>query len=763
MTDFDDFDWVDDPTGRKRGVDDPSGVDPSTRYSRRNDPVDPREMTGRAGAPERRYGAPSRTSAYPSRDSSRSSARRRVPRRTMGSRITGGIRGLVRNVGGLPKPLLITAGALIFVIALTIILDSAMFYGKVHAGVTVAGQGLGGKTYDESLGILGQRVDELSGQPITVVSDSGSWTVTPDDLGQVIDVEASIQTAMQATRKSNFVADLARRLRLYFNGDAYPFVGELDQEKFDEFVTRIAGELDVDPVNQSLSIQGDTVETVQGTSGIVVDQDSLRAQLMEALFAHSTAEIQVPMMTKAPDVMAASTDEAVAMVQTMLSDDLTLEYLAPRPEETTTTTLATGTETAAQESPQTTTTISQTTTTTVVETSAGKFTFISKTKTLSPAEIKELLDYRSEDRNGTQVLVPYISAEKLGPLFHRIEGPMTVPAVDAYFQSNDRGFTCQVVPGKVGKGLDHEATAAALTEAALRTDDRVADALVKDIDPDFTTEDAEAMGITQALGSFETVWDGVPERDWNVRLAAARVSNLYVEADPYAWSLTAYGNRLVAPGEEFDFAKILGPRTEQAGFKGSVGIQDGQLVDGVLGGGICQVSTTMFNAALQAGLQITERWNHSLFIEHYPEGSDATITGGGAPKNLKFVNDTPNYIWIYGWSDGVKTIFTLFGTSDGRRASLSVSERYDWRQRSASTVTVLDPKLEWTETSVAHPGQDAFKVTLTRTITWPDGREISEEWISEWGIKPKVVAFPTSTTAPVAPASPSTATTVPAQ
>ena len=747
MTDFDDFDWVERPTKRERGTNDRA----SQRAPR--SPRDPRP----AARPT--------PNSQANRQNGHARPAGRRPRRTLWSRLGDGLRALVQGVVRLPRPLLISVGVVLFVVFLTMVLDSALFYSRVHAGVSVAGQSLGGKTYDEAFTLVTQRVDELSEQPITVVHDSESWTVTPDDVGQIIDVEASVQTAMQVTRKSNLVSDLARRLRLYFNGESLALAGEVDQEKFDAFVAQIAGELDVDPVSQSLSIQEDSIEPVEGTNGYVVDQESLSSQLMEALFAHTTTEIEVPMTTKAPDALAASTDEAIAMIQTMMSGDLTLTYLAPRPEDQTTTTTG-GQQTEADPVEQTTTTtIPETTTTTVVETAVGNLTFISKTQTFSPSEIGALLDYRAEDRNGTSVLVPYISPQKLGPLFHRIEGPMTVPAVDAYFDSKNRGLTCTIVPGQEGKGLDHEATAAALTEAALQATDRVASALVKDIYPEFTTEDAEALGITEALGSWEETYEGSRDRQWNVALAAARVSSLSVEIIPgYPDNdIEKHGNLLVAPGEEFDFAATLGPRTPQAGFKGGWGIENSVLVPDIIGGGICQVSTTMFNAVMRAGLEVTERHNHSLFIDHYPEGLDATITGGGDPKNLKFINDTPDYIWIYCWSNGVKTVFTIFGTSDGRRVTLSEPERYDWRQRTTSSVTAPyeDPELETGETKVASEGQDAFKVKVIRTITWPDGTEISEPWISEWGIKPRTVVLPTSSTDTLAPDSSTTATTVP--
>ncbi len=644
---------------------------------------------------------------------------------------------------------------------MTLVIDSALYFNKVHAGVSMADQSLGGSTYDEAVNLVDQRVKVINTQPVTLVKDTKQWTVTPEQMGQIVDIDASVTAAMQVTRQSNVVKDLARRLKLYFGPQNLSLVGEIDQEKVDAFIAEVAGELDVPPVNQSLSVEGDNIEAIEGTSGVVVDREKLEARLLDAFFSHSTAQIEVPMTTKAPEAMGSSTDEAITMVQTMLSGDVTLTYLAPLPAQTTATTIAGAEQTAAVVEQQTATTMPpETTSTTIVETAGGtKMTFISETKTFTPAELRDLLDFRADEKDGTSVLVPYISSDKLAPFLHRIEGPMTVPALNASFKSDVQGFFCSVVPGHAGKGLDHEATAAALTAAALSADDRAAEVVVKDIEPELTTEEAEAMGINTPLGSSDTIYEGKPERAWNVRLATARATNTDVQADTINWKITTSGSVLLAPGEEFDFAKLVGPRTAQAGFLGAVGIQDGQYVDGILGGGICQVSTAIFNAALQAGLKITERHNHSIYIDHYPRGADATVTSGGEPKNLRFVNDTPNFIWIYGWSNGIRTIVTIFGTSDGRKASITCSEPYEWSPKPQETSTVLDPEVPWGETSIAFAGQDAFKLTLTRVIQWPDGHKTSEEWYSEWEAKAAQVAFPTSTT--LGPNGSPTATTIP--
>jgi vancomycin resistance protein YoaR len=706
----------------------------------------------RGSAPSRlpaRSGGPSRPGGSSGPGNSRHS------RRTIWSQLDKGVRSLLKKIAALPRPVLIGIGVLVFFVILTMVIDSALYYNKVHAGVSVAGQSLSGKTYDQALTVLDQKAQELRTQPITLVRDTKTWTVTPEELGQVIDPDATISVAMQVTRKSNLVADLARRLALYFSDENLSLVGEVDQTKFDAFVAKIAEVLDVAPQNMKLSIQSDKIETVQGVPGYVVDQDQLRGQLMEALFAHDMTQIQVPMMAKAPDVVADSTADAETQVGTMLSADVQLTYLAPVPIPTTPT--PSGEQTTATTVEQTpTTTVQQTTTTTMLKTPTGDKPFYSRTETFTPSEIKDLLDYRTEMREGTRVLVPYISAEKMRPFFSKIEGPMAVPAVDAYFYTD--GVNPLIAKGVQGKGLDHDATAAALTEAALTVDKRSATAQRKDVDPEFTTEEANAMGIATLLGEHTEVYDkGTPSRVWNVRLATTKISNPFVRVtgtpttdawgDVWGASIEGSGNRLIAPGEEFDFAKIIGPRTKEANFLGAGGIVDGRIENDVLGGGICQVSTTLFNALLNAGVKITERWNHSIYIDHYPKGKDATITGGGEPKNLKFVNDTPNYIWLYGSSDGITTRFVLFGTSDGRKVKLDVSPEYDVEVNSESTITVLDSNLPWNSTTVAFAGQNAFKLKLTRLITWPNGSTTSETWVSQWGMKPKIVAFPTTGTA----------------
>ena len=128
------------------------------------------------------------------------------------------------------------------------------------------------------------------------------------------------------------------------------------------------------------------------------------------------------------------------------------------------------------------------------------------------------------------------------------------------------------------------------------------------------------MGITGLVSSYTTIYAADANRVHNVRLVADLIDRT-----------------LIAPGTTFSFNETTGERNADKGFLEAPVIINGELQTG-LGGGVCQVSTTVFNAAYEAGLDITERTNHALYISHYPQGRDATVNY--PDLDLKFVNDT---------------------------------------------------------------------------------------------------------------------------
>jgi vancomycin resistance protein YoaR len=181
---------------------------------------------------------------------------------------------------------------------------------------------------------------------------------------------------------------------------------------------------------------------------------------------------------------------------------------------------------------------------------------------------------------------------------------------------------------------------------------------VETTSPTITTENVNNLGINELIGRGTSKYKGsISSRIHNIALAAGTLNG-----------------SLVAPGEVFSFNDTLGDVSVYTGYKQAYVIRDGKTVLGD-GGGVCQVSTTLFRAILDAGLPIVERRAHSYRVSYYeqesPPGLDATVY---APTtDLKFKNDTPGYLLIQSITDtkNYSLAFEIYGTSDGRLATIT--------------------------------------------------------------------------------------------
>ena len=186
------------------------------------------------------------------------------------------------------------------------------------------------------------------------------------------------------------------------------------------------------------------------------------------------------------------------------------------------------------------------------------------------------------------------------------------------------------------------------------------------------------------------------------------------------------------PGQWFDFWKAIGPVTTAAGYKdGGVIINGHSEPQGALAGGICSCSTTLFNAALRAGLQMGDRANHYYYIDRYPLGLDATVfqSSSGSIQSMTFRNDTSNpilirsYRWHVGLSGYVK--FEIWSAPTGRTVTLSKPIVKNIKPASDSTVytTSLAPGVK---NRVEYP-VDGKDVWVTRTVKDAQGNIVHTE------------------------------------
>ncbi len=324
--------------------------------------------------------------------------------------------------------------------------------------------------------------------------------------------------------------------------------------------------------------------------------------------------------------------------------------------------------------------------------------------------------------------------------FRRLDREVSTPAKNADFVVGSDG-AITVSPARPGVALDVPRTAAALLAAAERTRSRVAPIVVVTSKPERSTAAARAMGITGIVGSYETIYGGVANRIHNVQLVARLIDG-----------------KLIPPGATFSFNGATGERTADKGFVEAPVIINGELSTG-LGGGICQVSTTVFNAAYEAGLPITSRTNHALYISHYPLGRDATVNYPDI--DLKFVNDTPKWLLLRTFVGSSSLVVNLYGTPQHRRVE---SETTPLRVVGPVPVEkVLDKSVAPGRRVIEEYGVPAQATSVRRTVYSASGKLLSDAtWYSNYRSearivligpkkqkKPKPAAKPPTTTEPV--------------
>lgn len=251
-----------------------------------------------------------------------------------------------------------------------------------------------------------------------------------------------------------------------------------------------------------------------------------------------------------------------------------------------------------------------------------------------------------------------------------------------------------VVPGKVGKVVDVEAT---LKDLRLFNEPFTGqlDIRLQEKQPRVRTADIMAMGINGLLSSYGTYFDVK-----NIN----RTYNIHVAAD-------VLNNTLIKPGAVFSFNKVVGPRSKEKGYREALVIVDDQFTPG-LGGGVCQVSSTLYNTALLAGLEIVERSNHTLPVAYVPLGRDATVAYGGC--DLKIRNNTGNYLCIRTSVNGGRLTVKIFGNKQDRKI-VSLETVVD-RVMEPQIIEKEDPDLYEGKSVVERPGVKGYQVRVYRII-----------------------------------------------
>jgi vancomycin resistance protein YoaR len=322
----------------------------------------------------------------------------------------------------------------------------------------------------------------------------------------------------------------------------------------------------------------------------------------------------------------------------------------------------------------------------------------SQTVILLPIEILPWLSTKVQDSSLSLIVSQDKVAAYVASLSTRVQKP-----IDATLTVTD-GAVSIVQDGRDGLSLQTDQTSAAISAALLAENPggRAVTAITEVAHPDVWSGNLASLGITQRIGTGSTDYSGSPaNRVANITTGEKSISGQFIKA-----------------GAEFSTIATLGPIDEAHGYVQGLVIVNNKTLPAD-GGGLCQVSTTLFRAVLNAGLPITDRTAHAYEVGYYQRGIgpglDATIYDPN--PDFKWKNDTGHDVFVQGTIKGTVLTFDIYGTADGRTAVIDGPHTLQTFQPSGGPIYVTTDTLPKGTTEAIDPPVPGAKTTATYTVT----------------------------------------------
>ncbi|MCL2870675.1 MAG: VanW family protein [Coriobacteriia bacterium] len=589
-------------------------------------------------------------------------------------------RGFLRVAVPLMIVFLLLGGALAF--------EYLSSWDRVHRNVVVAGIEIGGKTPDEAKVYLNDRLATYAETPVSIQfvpedeEDAGelaieadsedaegsyeegengyNWMLLAEDIGLSFDTTEAVDLAYSFGRGGSVLDDFYDRFMSYFEahrvGLQFSYNEELAAENF-EPVREI---VNLEPTDSRVVLEDGTFVVDSGSDGIVLGESELVDLIAEAVLLQNY------------DI------ETVLEAYPRYIDDENAQRAA-------------NTANDAIELP--------------VDVNYGE-----RNWTFEPADVAQLIEFKRSDRvedddillasrepapSAEHSLETFISTDEVSErVIGRLGTDVGSSPRDAQFTVSGDSVTIQ--PSITGSGVDAQQLTLDLSQALMNVspEQRSVEVTLRDISPRRTTEDAEAMGINERIGGYTTNFSlGNAPRLHNIQLMARMLDGI-----------------IVAPGEEFSINGATGYRTAADGFQAAGVIVQGEMSTAV-GGGICQVSTTMFNAAMSTGFQITQRINHSVFLSSYNPGKDAAIAAHG--PDFRFRNTLDSHVLISTSSTDSSITISFFGTDPGYDIDIRTGT---FTRSDFSTTEIRDSAIPRGERRVERAGQRGGTVNVYYTV-----------------------------------------------
>jgi vancomycin resistance protein YoaR len=540
-----------------------------------------------------------------------------------------------------------------------------VYAGRIFPGVSVAGLDLSGLSPNDAALKLSQTLSYPITGKILFREGEKLWVAAPAELGMVFDPSASALAAYRLGRGGGLFGALAGQIRARGEGADVSPVVIFDQRVAYTYLQNIAVQVDLPVLEASLRIEGTNVVAQPGQVGRLLNIDATLILLGAQLQSFRDGEVALVMPEMAPTILDVSAQAEIA--RQIISQPLTLALPNYQPGD------------------------------------PGPWTYEIRV-------VANMLAVTRVDNGGQAGVNVGLDPAALRLLLNDLKPQVDRFPANARFYFDDANAQLVLIESsKVGRTMDVEASVTAINDALARGEHTVG-LVVSEQQPAVSdTATSAELGITQNIITYSTYFYGSSEpRIQNIQAASARFDGV-----------------LVSPGETFSMGDALGDVSLDNGFTEALIIYGGRTIKGV-GGGVCQVSTTLFRTVFFAGYPVAERIPHAYRVSYYEltaSGAvDSNLAGLDATVyfplvDFKFVNDTPYWLLMETNVDvgARKLTWKLYSTSDGRTVSYDTTGPLN-------VVHAPDPLFE--EDSELKKGQikqvdwaaDGADVTVTRTV-----------------------------------------------
>jgi vancomycin resistance protein YoaR len=554
-------------------------------------------------------------------------------------------------------------GLLVVFLLAANLLFSIYYSKRILPGVTMNGISLGGLSVNEAANEISTSVTFPEKGTILLMTGDKTWAVAPVQLGVYLDPQASAKAAYAIGRKGSILNILAKRLSSFASiSDVFP-VFIYDQKASVAFLTQIASQINQPIREANLSLEGTNVIINQGQPGFQLDFASSLVGISNQLQTMNNGTVQLAVLQTAPAILDASVQGDLA--KSLLSQPFTF-------------TIANSTDTVQ----------------------------------IQPDILAQMLAFDTvAGTNGSQYQIS-VNQTLMRAYLTSIQDNLNTSPQNPRFIFNDDTKQLELRPGfsaVIGRTLNIENSVAALDNAIHNGAHSVELAFDTTNPAVLDTTTGAELGITELIEARTSYFRGsTPDRIQNIKTASERFHGL-----------------LIAPGEIVSMSDVLGDISLDNGYAEAMIILGDQTIKGV-GGGVCQVSTTLFRTVFYSGLQILERHSHAYRVGYYEQtvgGHNSDLAGMDATVfvpivDFKFTNDTPYWLLMetYVSTSNYSLTWKFYSTEDGRSVDYSSTGLTDI-VKSPDPVYRENPDLPQGTKKQVDWAVDGATVTIYRTVT----------------------------------------------